>query len=93
MTQREEMAMTFKVWMRRHYRNGISEKGDLARHICTDDSFPMNGYGKFDGWHSVITDYLHGRGAAPFVMMTFEQCWEEYVKCEKERLNRSSRRR
>ena len=85
--------MTFKTWMKQKYMDGPGRMGKLAYDIWTDDKFPMNGNGKFDGWHRVIEQHLQRCGANPVYVETFEQCWEEYVKCEKERLNRSSRRR
>lgn len=82
--------MSFKVWMRRNYYNGVSDKGDLARHIWADEKFPLNGKGKYNGWHSLFADYLRERGTEPFVMEIFEQCWEEYVVCEKGKSSRRS---
>lgn len=85
--------MTFKTWMKRKYIDSTDRKGKLAQDIWTDDKFPMNGNGKFDGWRRVIEQHLQRCGADPIYVEMFEQCWEEYVKCEKERLSRSSHRR
>ena len=82
--------MTFYRFMMRNYRDGVGAKRDLARDMQDDgEKFPANGVGKFDGWHKILRDYLEEQRACDDCLATFEECWEEYVKCEKARLRRN----
>lgn len=83
--------MTFYKYMMRNYRSGIGAKRDLACDMRDDkERFPKNGVGKFDGWHKILRGYMEDQKACDGCLATFEACWEEYVKCEKERLSRNS---
>ena len=85
--------MTFYTFMMR-YRSGEGAKRDLACDMQDDkEHFPRNGSGKFDGWHRVLRGYLEDQRACDGCLEVFEECWKEYVKCEKARLKRSSSRK
>jgi len=82
--------MTFYTFMIKHYLNSNSPEGDFARDMKGDKkSFPSNSKGKYNDWHDVILDYLYSRNACMECLVIFEECWEEYVRCEKKRLNRN----
>ncbi len=82
--------MTFYTYMMRNYLTEASAKGDLARDIKRDGmDFPKNRSCKFNRWHGLIHDYLEKRRACSACYEAFEECWEEYVECEKKRLNRN----
>ena len=83
--------MTFYNFMMRNYRNGTGAKRNLAYDMQDDrEHFPRNESRKFHGWHKILRDYLECQGACDDCLATFEECWEEYVKCEKARLRRNS---
>lgn len=83
--------MNFYNFMMKNYKDAKEPKGDLARDMYGDrDSFPRNGKGKFEGWRKVILNYLERNGACTECLDTFEEAWEEYVRCEKSRLRRRS---
>ena len=82
--------MCFYRYMMRNYRGTNTPEGDLAKDMERDrEHFPMNGRGKYDGWHRLIRDHLVRNHACRECLAVFERCWEEYVACEKSRLNRS----
>lgn len=82
--------MTFYTFMMRNYKNDGSSAGDLARDMRSDsEKFPLNRPCKFKGWHEQLYKYLVKNDACRDCLSTFEECWEEYVKCEKKRLKRS----
>ncbi len=82
--------MTFYTFMTRNYKNADSPAGDLARDIRRDsEKFPRNRPCKHKGWHEQLYQYLVESNACRDCLNTFEECWEEYVKCEKKRLKRS----
>ena len=84
--------MNFYNWMMRNHRDENTPAGDLAADMKrVRDTFPRNGVGKFDGWHSLIRSYLVRHHACSECLEVFEECWKEYVECEKSRLNRNSR--
>lgn len=83
--------MNFYNWMMRNHRDEDTPEGDLAADMeHVKDTFPRNGVGKFDGWHRLIRSYLVQRHARSECLDVFEECWKEYVECEKSRLNRNS---
>lgn len=83
--------MTFYTYMMRNYRGTVTPKGDLANDMHDDkEQFPRNGPGKFKGWHKLIRGYLERCGACDDCLSVFEECWEEYVKCEKSKLSKNS---
>ena len=67
--------MTFYTFMMRNYKNSNSPAGDLARDMKR--------------WHTIIYDHLVRNGACDACLETFEECWEEYVRCEKKKLKRN----
>lgn len=75
--------MNFKNWMKKNYLNEDSPKGDLAQDIRTDENFPKNGPGKYDGWGRLLRNYLENRGACDGCLGAFDECWKEYVSCAK----------
>ena len=83
--------MNFYNWMMRNHRDENTPAGDLAADMELDkESFPRNGTGKFDGWHRIIREYLVQQDVCDECLEVFEECWKEYVECEKSRLNRNS---
>lgn len=84
--------MNFYNWMMRNHRDENAPAGDLTADMEQDkESFPRNGTGKFDGWHRIIREYLVQQDVCDECLEVFEECWKEYVECEKSRLNRNSR--
>lgn len=82
--------MTFYTFMMRNHLNDNTPAGNLAKDMKRDkESFPRNRPCKFNGWHSIIWDYLQSRNACREYLEVFDKCWKEYVKCEKKRLNRN----
>lgn len=81
--------MRFYTYMMRNHLKEDGPAGDLARDMHDDkETFPMNGIGKFVGWHPLILNYLERRGACDACLEVFENCWEEYVAAEKARRKR-----
>lgn len=82
--------MSFYNYMVRKYRNCDSPAGDLARDMARDsENFPRNRPCKFKGWHDIIHNHLVRNDACDACLETFEECWEEYVRCEKKKSKRS----
>ena len=82
--------MSFYRFMMRNYQGALSPEGALAHEMRLDkEHFPKNGQGKFNGWHKLIREHLEWKGTCDACLDAFERCWEEYVKCEKSRLNTS----
>lgn len=82
--------MTFYTFMMRNYKNSNNPAGDLARDMKSDsENFPRNRPCKFKGWHDIIYNHLVRNDACDACLKTFEECWEEYVRCEKKRLKRN----
>lgn len=82
--------MTFYTYMTRNYLNSDCPAGDLARDMKFDsENFPRNRPCKFKGWYAIIRSYLERNGACSACIDTFEECWEEYVECEKKKLKRN----
>lgn len=83
--------MTFYRFMMRNHRGENTLAGNLAADMYRDrERFPKNGPYKFEGWHRLIREHLLRDGACPERMCVFEDCWEDYVKCEKSKLSRHS---
>lgn len=86
--------MNFYNFMMKNYRHEGGRKGSLALTIRDDwERFPRNGVGKFSGWRRILRDYLESNRVYQAHLVDFDECWEEYVKCEKARLRRNSSRR
>lgn len=84
--------MNFYNYMRKHYIDEQSPRGDLARDMKMDrERFPKNGVGKFDGWYKIIRNYLVRENACPECLAVFDECWEEYESVERKRLGYSPR--
>ena len=82
--------MNFYYYMIRNYKNIDSPAGDLARDMASDhESSPRNSPYKFKGWHGIIHMYLVKNEACDACLETFEECWEEYVRCEKKKSRRN----
>jgi uncharacterized protein YozE (UPF0346 family) len=82
--------MTFYTFMMRNCKNDDSPAGDLARDMKSDsEKFPRDRPCKFKGWHEQLYKYLVENDACLDCLRTFEERWEEYVRCEKKRLKRS----
>lgn len=85
--------MTFYTYMTRNYLNEDSPAGDLAQDMRHEkETFPRNRSCKFDGWYQLIRSYLLRKNACMGCLATFDECWEEYVRCEKKRLNKNLQR-
>lgn len=83
--------MNFYNFMMKNYKDAKEPKGDLARDMYADrEMFPRNAPGKFEGWRKVILNYLERNNACIECIDTFEDAWEEYVRCEKSRSKRRS---
>lgn len=83
--------MTFYTYMMRNHLGKDTPEGDLAMDMRRDkDHFPRNRACKFNGWHQIIENYLYSQGGCRECMDVFEECWEEYERCEKQRLKRNS---
>lgn len=74
--------------MIKNYLQENSPKGDLARDMKDDQSFPKNGSGKFKGWKKLIKCHLKSLDVYQNNLKTFETAWEEYEDCERKRLKR-----
>lgn len=86
--------MTFYTFMTKRYIDSETPKDDLARDMRADkERFPRNGHGKFRGWYRLIRDYLENSNACTEALSIFDECWEEYVRCEKGRLKQNCGRR
>ena len=84
--------MNFYSWMMKNCRNEQSPRGDLAGDMYFDrKNFPRNRSRNLDDDHGMILYYLNLAGACDGCIEAFEECWEEYVECEKSRLNGNSR--
>lgn len=82
--------MAFYTFMIRNHLNEDSPSGDLAQDMRRNkENFPKNRPCKFDGWHRLIRSHLERKNACRECLETFEECWEEYEKCEKKRLNKN----
>lgn len=78
--------MRFYTYMMRNHIDDNDQKGDLAKDMKSDkEHFPMNSRGKYKGWHRILRDYLEDKHACDGCLEVFEECWEEYVACEKGR--------
>ena len=85
--------MTFYTYMTRNYLNEDSPAGDLAQDMRHEkETFPRNRSCKFDGWYQLIRSYLLRKNACMECLAPFDECWEEYVRCEKKRLNKNLQR-
>lgn len=84
--------MTFYSYMIRSHKGAGTEADRLARAMRTDrERFPKNSSRKLAAWKTLVFQYLsrHPEIYTGY-MDAFENCWEEYAKCEKSRLNRNS---
>lgn len=78
--------MSFYTFMMRQYKNSNTPAGDLAGDMKRDtENFPRNPSCKYRGWYDIIRDYLMRKGACDTCLEIFDECWEEYVRCEKEK--------
>ena len=83
--------MTFYTYMTRTHKDQMTNEGDLARDMISDkERFPRNRGRDFETWHRIILDHLLSYSACEECIEAFENCWKEYVECEKSRLNRNS---
>ena len=83
--------MTFFSFMIRNHKDTKTEADQLANKMRMDrDRFPRNSR-KLDAWGELLHEYIkrHPEIYEGF-MMTFEECWKEYVKCEKSKSRRNS---
>lgn len=82
--------MTFYTFMMRNYLNEDSPAGALAQDMhCGNENFPRNRSCKFNGWYQLIRSHLEQKNACNNSLKIFDECWEEYVICEKKKLNKN----
>lgn len=80
--------MTFYSYMTRNFMDEKSQRGKLARDMKWDkNKFPRNGRRKYNAWHDIIYNYFVMNGACENCIHAFEECWKEYVECERKKLN------
>lgn len=76
--------MTFYTFMMRNYLDDNGIESDLAHDMKLDkSSFPKNNKGKYSEGHKLIRDYLTDKGVCREALEVFEECWKEYLECEK----------
>ena len=87
--------MLFYNYMIRRYKRLDSSAGWLAHAMRMDrERFPKNSIRKLEAWKPLIFGYMKSHPELySGCMDAFENCWEDYVKCEKSRLSRNSSRR
>lgn len=83
--------MTFYSYMTRGHKGFTTEADWLANEMRMDkERFPKNGSRKLKAWKKLILSYLNEH---PELYVgckdAFEDCWEEYAKCEKSRLSKN----
>lgn len=76
--------MQFYTWMKRNYMNDLTAKGTLARSMVTDVWWPK----QLDRRVRILKQ-LKCRNSSEKCIAAFEECWEEYEKCEKNRLSQN----
>lgn len=78
--------MTFFEYMKQHYFGRTGRKADLANDMASDEAaFPTRIGSKDRDGHRIIRDYLESCDACDDCLDVFEECWEEYTQCEKNR--------
>ena len=83
--------MTFYSFMMKYHRGQHTPAGDLAEDMYDDkELFPRNRSCKFAGWHNLILGHLKSNDACNECIAVFEECWKDYVACERKRLKRNS---
>jgi len=71
--------------MKKNYRGEDSDRGDLFEDMERDKGFPRNPHpGKYAGWFEIIFGHQVNMGACDKAIDTFEDCWRDYVKYERE---------
>ena len=87
----EEQIVTFFEYMKQHYFGKEGRKSDLADDMVSDEAeFPARVSTKDRDGHRIIRDYLESCRACDACLEVFEECWEEYEACEKNRLSTPS---
>ena len=77
--------MQFYNWMKKNYKGEDSVRGDLFEDMERDKGFPRNPHpGKYDAWFEIIFRHLVNMNACDEAIDTFEECWRDYVKRERE---------
>ncbi len=84
--------MNFYSFMIRNHKNLRTEADWLAHAMRMDrERFPRNSCRKLDAWKKLVHGYLRNHPELYAGSMdAFEDCWEEYARCEKNRLNKNS---
>ena len=83
--------MTFFEYMKQHYFSKEGRKSDLADDMASDEAeFPARVSTKDRDGHRIIRDYLESCRACDACLEVFEECWEEYEACGKNRSNTPS---
>lgn len=89
---RGAIKVTFYSYMIRGHKGLKTETDWLANEMRIDrEHFPKNSSRKLKAWKKLILSHMkeHPELYAG-CMDAFEECWEEYEKCEKSRLSKSS---
>ena len=83
--------MTFYRYMIDNYYKAAGPKHDLAYDMKSDwREFPIRVTSEQPDGHRTIRDYLEMCRACDDCLDIFEECWKEYVRCEKRRSNKNS---
>ena len=86
-----ETTMTFYKYMTENYCKASGRKHDLAADMRSDwRQFPRTASWDQPDGHRVIRSYLEFCQACDDCLDVFEECWKEYVRCEKSRSSRNS---
>ena len=87
----EGFTMTFYRYMIDNYYKAEGRKHDLAADMKSDwREFPIRVTSTQPDGHKVIRGYLEFCQACDDCLDVFEECWKEYVQCEKSKSNRNS---
>lgn len=84
--------MTFYSYMTRNHKGTSTEADWLANAMRMDkERFPKNSSRKLDAWKKLMHDYIKKHPEIYWGSIdAFEECWEEYAKCERNRLKKNS---
>lgn len=83
--------VTFYRYMIENYYKAEGRKHDLADDMKSDwQEFPTRVKSTQPNGHKVIRQYLEDCGACDDCLKVFEECWKEYVRCEKKTSSNAS---
>lgn len=84
--------MLFYNYMVRNYKSGGTTAHFLANAMRMDkERFPKNSSRKLEAWRRLILQYIESHPEIyAGCIDAFDNCWEDYVRCEKNRLSKNS---